>query len=234
MLFLETSVSAKSKKYMTATKEFEAEKFIYGLQQELQGPLPGTDAQFQMAPRPRSGAEKFNAPDPNARRGGVLVLFYPHKNQLHLPLILRPTYDGVHSGQVGFPGGGYEEVDANITETALREAYEEVGIEPESVQILGQLTPVFVNVSNFVVQPTVGWVDARPTFKLDSYEVEQLIEVPLAELQDEQNVYEEEWTLRTRVAQVPFYKIQGQTIWGATAMMLSELLSLNSISRQSG
>lgn len=214
---------------MSSTVAFETERFVDSLRNELAETLPGKDAQYRMAPRPRTGAEKFNQPGPNVRQGGVLALFYPHNNQLHLPLILRPTYNGVHSGQVGFPGGGYEDGDADIVETALREANEEVGIDPSSVQILGQLTPVFVNASNYHVYPAVGWVDQRPNFELDSFEVERLLETPLSALQDERNVDEEQWELKARFAQVPFYKIHGQKIWGATAMMLSELMALETV-----
>lgn len=217
---------------MSSTVAFEKERFIDSLRSDLVQTLPGQEAQYKMAPRPRTGAEKFNQPGPNVRQGGVLALFYQHNNQLHLPLILRPTYNGVHSGQVGFPGGGYEAGDANIIETALREAKEEVGIEPSTVQILGQLTPVFVNASNYHVYPTVGWTNQRPTFELDSYEVEKLLETPLSALQDERNVDEEQWELKARFAHVPFYKIHGQKIWGATAMMLSELLALETILAQ--
>lgn len=214
---------------MSGAIAFEKEHFINALRSELAQTLPGKDAQYKMAPRPRTGAEKFNQPEPNMRQGGVLALFYQHNNQLHLPLILRPTYNGVHSGQVGFPGGGYEAGDANIIATALREAHEEVGIEPDSVQILGQLTPVFVNASNYHVYPTVGWTNKRPNFELDSYEVEKLLETPLSDLQNERNVDEEQRELKARFAQVPFYKIHGQKIWGATAMILSELLTLETI-----
>ncbi len=111
--------------------------FLRQLRLDLAGPLPGKEAQYSMAPRPRTGAEFYDTPRADARRGGVLVLFYPQQGQIYLPLILRPTYPGVHSGQVGFPGGGYDETDADLTATALREAYEEVGVHPSEVTVLG-------------------------------------------------------------------------------------------------
>jgi 8-oxo-dGTP pyrophosphatase MutT (NUDIX family) len=182
-----------------------------------------------MAPQPRPerrGGEAYDRPRPDARRGGVLALFYPHVEQLFVPLILRPTYLGVHSGQVGFPGGGYDELDTDLTATALREAYEEIGVHASEVTVLGHLTSLYIYASNFLVQPTVAWIDYRPEFRPDPYEVAQLLETPLVDLMDPCNRQVESWDLRGHVMEVPFYAVQGQKIWGATAMMLSELLAL--------
>ena len=179
-----------------------------------------------MAPRPRGDTEWYDKTQADARRGGVLALFYPHQGQIYLPLILRPTYPGVHSGQVGFPGGGYDEVDGDLTTTALREAYEEVGVHPSQVTPLGLLTSLYVYASNYLVHPTVGWCDSRPAFHTDPYEVALLIEMPLLTLLDPTNRRVETWTLRGRQVEVPYFAIAGQTVWGATAMMLSELLAL--------
>lgn len=202
------------------------EPFLRQLRHDLQGSLPGQAAQLQMAPRPRAGADFGNGPRTDARQGGVLALLYPHHDHIFLPLILRPTYMGVHSGQVGFPGGGYDELDTDLTATALRECYEEVGVHPNEVTVFGHLTPLYVFASNYIVYPTVAWVDYRPNFRPDPYEVAELIEAPLLALLDPANRRTETWDLRGRVAEVPFYAIQAQTIWGATAMMLSELLAL--------
>ena len=199
---------------------------IDALAARLAQPLPGHIAHRQMSPIPRAGSEPGYVPPIPPRRGGVLVLLYPSNDALHLPLILRPTYNGTHSGQVAFPGGGQEEGDADITATALREAYEEVGIPPAEVRILGHLSKLYIEPSNFEVYPTVGWTTQRPDFRVDPYEVAQLLEVPFADFQNPANRYEEMWNLRGRQVRVPFFKIQGQTVWGATAMMLSELLVL--------
>jgi 8-oxo-dGTP pyrophosphatase MutT (NUDIX family) len=193
---------------------------------ELRQPLPGRSAQGRMAPRPRPGWEADFVPPTPPRQGGVLVLFYPHQNQLYLPLILRPTYNGVHSGQVGFPGGGREAADRNITATALRESYEEIGVDPQDVQVLGQLTKLYITPSNYEVTPTVGWIPYRPDFQTDPHEVASLLEVPLLDLRDPGNCTEEEWQLRDRRATVPFFRLSGQVVWGATAMILSELLTV--------
>lgn len=202
--------------------------FLERLCADLAGPLPGRAAQYSMAPRPRGGPEQDD-PRPDARAGGVLVLLYPYRRRLTLPLILRPTYTGVHSGQVGFPGGGREPEDTDLTATALREAYEEVGVEPERVRVLGQLSPLYVFASNYLVQPTVAWCGGRPRFKPDPYEVALLIEAPLDDLLDRANRREETWRLRGQSVQVPYFGVQEQVVWGATAMMLAELLALPSI-----
>jgi 8-oxo-dGTP pyrophosphatase MutT (NUDIX family) len=204
------------------------EPFLRQIRHDLVGLLPGKPAQYRMAPQlqPMRGEETYDTPRPDARRGGVLALFYPQGDRLHLPLILRPTYTGVHSGQVGFPGGGFDPLDTDLTATALREAYEEVGVHPSEVTVLGHLTPLYVFASNYLVLPTVAWTDYRPDFRPDPYEVAQLIETPLLDLLDEKNWRIETWDLRGRAGEVPFFAIQGHAIWGATAMMLSELLAL--------
>jgi len=179
-----------------------------------------------MSPIPRAGSEPGYVPPIPPRRGGVLVLLYPHNDALYLPLILRPTYDGVHSGQVSFPGGREEKIDTSLVATALREAYEEVGIAPEQVTIIGQLSRLYIQPSNFEVYPTVGWTTQRPAFVIDPSEVARLLEVPLVAFQNPANRYHEQWTLRGRQVQVPFFRIEGETVWGATAMILSELLAV--------
>jgi 8-oxo-dGTP pyrophosphatase MutT (NUDIX family) len=137
------------------------------------------------------------------------------------------VYPGVHSGQVAFPGGRVDETDKTLTDTALREAYEEVGIRPQEVDVLGLLTPLFVHASNFMVHPVVGAATRRPDFTLDPYEVDALLEVPLTQLQDITRIGSKEIIVRENITiQAPFYDLQGHTVWGATAMIISELLEV--------
>ncbi len=216
----------------TASALALAEPLLALLRDELRGALPGEAAQARMAPNPRADGrsnEIFRTPGPDAREGGVLVLLYLYGGHVHLPLILRPTYSGVHSGQVGFPGGGREPEDLDLTATALREAWEEVGATPAEVQVLGHLSPLFVIASNYLVFPTVGWCSSRPEFRNDPYEVAQLLETPLAHLLDPGTIQREKWILRGRTADVPYFRVAGQTVWGATAMILSELLALRAV-----
>jgi len=208
------------------------EPFLQGIHRDLAQPLPGPAAQFGMAPRPRRDGEQEDPPRPDARLSAVLILFYPVDGVLHLPFILRPTYRGVHSGQVSLPGGGREAVDVTLADTALRETHEEIGVPPAGIKLLGQLSPLYVAASNHIVYPFVGWIDRRPEFRTDPYEVAMLIEAPLHDFQNPANRHTEVWQLRDRAVQVPFFKVQDQIIWGATAMMLSELLELPSV-RQS-
>lgn len=208
----------------TRTESFPI--FIESLRMRLARPLPGYSAHQAMSPIPRRGTEPGYVPPIPPRRGGVLALFYPHNGTLHLPLILRPTYEGTHSGQVSFPGGGQEAGDADIVATALRETHEEVGIPPEAVEILGPLSKLYIEPSNFEVYPVVGWMAQRPHFRIDPYEVARLLEVPFADFGKAENRFEEQWNLRGRQVTVPFFKIQGQIVWGATAMMLSELMAV--------
>ena len=142
---------------------------------------------------------------------------------------MHTTYPGLNSGQVGFPGGGAEEMDDDLAATAIRETYEEIGVHPSKITLLGQLTPLYVFASNYIVQPTVAWTDYRPEFKHDPFEVAQLLEVSLLSLLDPATRRTETRTLRGQPIEVPYFAVAGQTVWGATAMMLSELLALPSM-----
>jgi 8-oxo-dGTP pyrophosphatase MutT (NUDIX family) len=208
--------------------------FIAALRRDLLAPLPGRAAQYRMAPQPRPGAEHGDDPAPDARRSGVLILFYPHAGEIYFPLILRPTYRGVHSGQVSLPGGRQEPEDADLTVTALREAQEEIGVPPASVEVVGALSTLYIAPSNSLVQPVVGCMRARPVFAPDPYEVALLIEAPLKDFLNPANYRTETWEFPNRQASVPIYGVQNQIIWGATAMILGELLELPVFLRMRG
>jgi 8-oxo-dGTP pyrophosphatase MutT (NUDIX family) len=210
------------------------QSFITTLKYDLQQPLPGRAAQFNMAPQPRPGGELDDAVHPTARKSSVLILFYPYADTVYFPLILRPTYPGVHSGQVGLPGGGFEEGDNDLLHTALREAQEEVGVDPAQVNVIGQLSTLYIRPSNNLVLPVVGWAGERPTFIPDTREVALLIEASLLEFLDPANRRTEIWELQNRRATVPFFGVQNQTVWGATAMILGELFALPALQQVPG
>lgn len=187
--------------------------------------VPGEASHFIMAPEIRKQLlHKSKIEQKKPRHAAVLMLFYPKNDQVHLVLILRPTYEGVHSGQIALPGGKVEELDDNYQTTALREAWEEVGIQPSSVEIIKELTKVYIPPSNFWVHPFFGYTKKIPDFVRQEEEVEKIIEVPIRKLLDEENVISKK--LSTSYAEnieVPSFKLNSYVVWGATAMMLSEL-----------
>lgn len=186
-------------------------------------PLPGLDTQLLMAGRRRLKFPFRNGVPATARPGGVLLLLYPHEQKIFFVLMKRPDYSGVHSGQISLPGGKSEPGDADICATALREAHEEVGIEPSAVKLIGTLTPLYIPPSNFIVTPVLGWAVSRPDFVKDPREVEEIIEVSLGEFLDDRHVQRKRIRLFIGIsATFPCFYIRKNIIWGATAMMLSE------------
>ena len=192
----------------------------------LQKPLPGLAAQIKLAPREAYRVESLRAtPPPDARAAGVLILLYQLDGAWHFPLMKRVEDGLVHSGQISLPGGS-QEAGESLQETALREACEEIGAACAEIEVLGQLSTIYIPPSNFLVTPTVGYVDRRPDFQCDPREVAELIEVPLSTLFDRDVVKREPWTLRGVTVEVPFYQIGAHKVWGATAMILSEFSML--------
>jgi 8-oxo-dGTP pyrophosphatase MutT (NUDIX family) len=192
----------------------------------LQKPLPGIAAQIRLAPRAAYRLESLRAAPPAAARAaGVLILLYPFNGAWHFPLMRRVEDGLVHGGQISLPGGS-QETGESLRATALREACEEIGAACAGVEVLGQLSAIYIPPSNFLVTPTVGCVVERPDFHCDPREVAELIEVPLSTLFDQDAVKREPWVLRGVTVEVPFYQIGPHKVWGATAMILSEFSML--------
>jgi 8-oxo-dGTP pyrophosphatase MutT (NUDIX family) len=189
---------------------------------ELKRPLPGIEAQLKMAP----GMRRPETDTLPLRNGGVLILLYPHHGQVFTVFIKRTEYDGVHSGQVSFPGGIYEEEDGSLMNTALREAMEETGLEISEVTVIGNLTSLHIPVSNIQVQAYVGIAKNRPVFRHDPVEVQYLIEESLDELLNSSNQKSRMMVILGNEVSVPYYDLRGNQVWGATAMILSEFLEL--------
>jgi 8-oxo-dGTP pyrophosphatase MutT (NUDIX family) len=194
------------------------------LHHRLSLPLPGRESQLQMAHAERRiNLSHYKIPQ-NAKWGSVLILLFEDNGRISFPLILRSTYDGVHSGQVGFPGGKFEPADENLVTTALRETNEEIGIPANDVEILGSLTELYIPPSNFLVHPHIGSIRYKPDFFPDPKEVEKIIEVSIDELMNDIHVKEKEITLSNGLKILtPYFGFHGYDVWGATAMILSEL-----------
>ncbi|MCR1024919.1 CoA pyrophosphatase [Cellulophaga baltica] len=191
-------------------------------------PLPGADSHYKMAPDIRiEELQKLDKASKKARKAAVMSLFYPKAEETTLLLILRKTYKGVHSNQIGFPGGKAEKFDPDLLHTALRETHEEVGVLPEKVEVIKSLTELFIPPSNFEVQPYIGLYKNPSPFIIQEREVAALVEVSLQDFMDDTAIFSQ--NLTTSYAEnidVPAFKLNGYTVWGATAMMLSEVKEL--------
>ena len=199
--------------------------FIEKIKYRLQQPLPGQTAHDKMASEGRLRL-KMPLPNERTRESAVLILFYPAKNEIFIPLILRPQYDGVHGGQMAFPGGRAEKEDESLIRTAMREAQEEIGVRLTDITVLGQLTKLFIPPSNFFVQPVIGYMNHKPDFYPDAREVDKVIEITLSEIINPAIIGRKILQVKGIEVDAPFYEIQEHTVWGATAMMISELLTV--------
>lgn len=198
------------------------------LRSALSAPLPGLDAQLRMAPSPRLAWDPLRLPE-GTRDGAVLLLVYPHDNTFQLPLTVRGSQLRNHTGQVSLPGGGVDDGET-IEAAALREAEEEIGVPRGAVQLLGRLTPLLIPVSGYLLHPVVGFVPSRPVFNRAEWEVARIIEPTLAQLRDPATVKRERRT-RTDAGmaveiEVPFFDIESEKVWGATAMVLAEFCAI--------
>ena len=203
------------------------EIFSKSLKHRLALPLPGREAQLKMAHAERRlNLSRYKIPA-EARPGSVLILLFEDEGTIKLPLIMRSDYDGVHSGQIGLPGGKFESEDADLQSTALRETEEEIGISKSDVSLIGRLTELYIPPSNFLVHPFVGTIPFKPEFVPDQNEVARIIELDLDTLMDENNISEKDIKLSTGITiRSPVFHFNNDTVWGATAMMLSEFKSV--------
>ncbi len=195
------------------------------LRAALRRPLLGLPAQMRMAPQPRPGSERILDPNLDCRRAAVLALFYPCDRDLCLVLTRRSDALPDHSGQISLPGGTIE-AGESVEQAALRETWEELGVDPGQVEVLGRLSRLYIPPSNFCIEPVVGYTAQHPTFRAETVEVAEVIEEPLAHLLHTGTCTSEVWQLRGQSVNVPFYRIGAHKVWGATAMVLCELLAL--------
>lgn len=187
--------------------------------------LPAAHAHAKMAPIERLELlNNFSYEDLSPKRAAVMMLFYPKESQTHLVLIVRNSYPGVHSSQIAFPGGKVESYDSSMADTALRETEEEIGIAKSSIEIIKEFTEIYIPPSNFLVSPFLGICTTEPTFVLQPDEVAGIIELPLSIFLDDKNVVTRKLTTSYAVSiDVPAFLVKEHIVWGATAMMMSEL-----------
>jgi 8-oxo-dGTP pyrophosphatase MutT (NUDIX family) len=210
---------------------------IQKLQKKLEGELPGIKSWKRMAVKSGKGEsieseslqkysdwiskEKTNS----MKKAAVLVGLFKKNDEWCFSLIRRPMNEKNHPGQIALPGGAMEK-NETLMNTALREAFEEVGIKPEDVKIIGQLTPVPVPVSEYLIYPFVGVIDYEPEWVINEDEVEKIFILRMSELISSDNGYTEMWDLRGNKVEVPIFKVMNETVWGATAAVLSELIDI--------
>jgi 8-oxo-dGTP pyrophosphatase MutT (NUDIX family) len=200
--------------------------FIERLRERHKQGLPGRDHQLKMAAMLKRSI--FDAP-PTARKAAVMMLLFQKNGEWQLILTERTGNDrDPHSHQISFPGGSAELSDADLAATALRETQEEIGLDPSMIQIIGAMTDVYIPVSNFHVQPFLAFTKGTPQYKRQETEVKQVIETPISVLKNEANWKTKDISVAGKydLKNVPYYDVFGKAVWGATAMMISELLEI--------
>lgn len=196
------------------------DKLLNTLKTRLQLPLPGKEAQYLLAPSYRSGMDEQGP----RKKAGVILLLYLKNNEIHFPLTERPVYNGAHSGQISFPGGQVDPSDKTTIDTALRECEEEIGIKASKIEVIGELTSLFIPASKFEVFPLIGFLREAPVFIPQVEEVASIIEVPLSLILSENCIEYKKVEFNGLEESIPYYNIFGKMVWGATAMMLSEFI----------
>ncbi len=189
--------------------------------------LGGFSSHKKMIPKQRINFNQESINKLQPKKAAVLALFYPNlNNETCFLLTLRASYNGLHASQISFPGGKYDKVDKTLKYTALREAYEEVGIPESKVRIIKEMTQTFIPPSNFLVNPYLGTLDFTPEF-IKNDEVEEIIEVKVSDLLDDNTITIKNLsTSYMKNIDVPCFNLNNYVVWGATAMMLSEIKDL--------
>lgn len=199
------------------------------IRERLSHPLPGVDSHMKMAPAFRA-AELLKSEGNlhRAKKSAVMILLFHDQSELKMIVIRRSEYVGVHSGQIAFPGGRFEEEDGDVRTTALREIEEEIGIDRSKIEILGRLSDIYVPPSNFLISIFVGYLSERPHYTLQEREVAEVIEIPFNEFKRADIVKQKEFFVSSQnsTSYAPYFDLENAEIWGASAMVISEFLDI--------
>ncbi len=196
-------------------------RFIIKLTKEMKGKLSGKTSHQKMMVKPRYIPPDNKKPIPAA----VLILLYPEKEKWHFFLTKRTKTVEHHKGQISLPGGMLEEGES-YREAAVRETFEEIGVESKEINIIGSLTPLHIPVSGFKIFPFVGWIKEKPKLKLQSNEVSKVLSPTIDNLLDKTKRREKYSLILGKKAKIPFFDLNNEMVWGATSMILSEFRSV--------
>lgn len=188
--------------------------------------LPGEEVQWEMASSDRLIKNFPRIPRHDTAEAAVMILLYRLNGSLFTVFIKRPDYEGIHGGQISFPGGKRERNDRSAEETALRETSEETGLPAENIKIIGQLTPLYIHVSNINVIPFAGWYEGIPVFTPQKSEVDFLIEADMESFIREPVIKTGDFKVRGENIRIKYFDYTGHVIWGATAMIFNEFLEI--------
>lgn len=200
-------------------------KLIHNIKKVFNTELPGIKSHYKMMPIQRKLDLPENKPNDKTKTSSVLLLLYPENKDLFLVFIKRQQYEGIHSGQVAFPGGKKDKTDKNFIETALRETKEEIGINTKDVEILGKLSELYIPPSNFVVYPYLGFIPYKPDFNIDTIEVADIFSVGLHEILNSNPLPDFEFeVMKNKKVKAPCFVFGNYHVWGATSMILNEFI----------
>lgn len=199
------------------------------IKQKLSGPLPGVSSHLKLTPAHRAEElANMNGKLENAKKSAVMILLFHEAGKLKVVFIRRSFYVGIHAGQIAFPGGRYEDSDMHVQNTALREIEEEIGIAADKIEILGQLTDIYVPPSNFLISIFVGYLAEKPQYRPDEREVAEILEIDIDEFFLANIIQEKEFVVPSAKTSVNalYYKVTNADLWGASAMVMTEFLDI--------
>jgi 8-oxo-dGTP pyrophosphatase MutT (NUDIX family) len=201
-------------------------EFAEKLKKEISSGLPGTQVQWALASSDRMVKGFPREPRTDSQEAAVMILLFPVEGSIHTAFIQRPSYDGVHGGQISFPGGKKEASDPDLINTAIRETSEEIGVNSFEINVINTLTPLYIPVSNIIVTPVVGWMEKQPVFIRQEEEVVFIIEADIKTLLNPAIIKIKPFEIRGEMVDIKYFDYKDNVIWGATAMILHELFTI--------